>query len=133
MVAVSDRLEELGPETVVALVTFTDREKLAWYGDSHHLGFDTLTDPDRTAYRTFGLGRGSLARVWGWQAGRRYAEILRADGLSGLRLPTEDTRQLGGDFVIDAAGNLSYGFWGDGPDDRPSVDELIAAIRNVTR
>ena len=70
-----------------------------------------------------------LRRVWGWRMVLRYAEIIRADGFSGLRRPTEDTLQLGGDFLVDANGTLIYGFWGEGPDDRPEVDELIAALR----
>ena len=35
--------------------------------------------------------------------------------------------QLGGNFVIDAAGVLRYGRWATGPNDRPSVDALIHA------
>ena len=44
------------------------------------------------------------------------------------RLPTEDALQLGGDFVIGVDGALVWGHWSDGPDDRPAVDELIAAV-----
>ncbi len=127
-----DRLEDLGAHTTVALVTFTDANSLATYTAQHELGFVALRDPDRTGYRAFGLTRGTLARVWGWRALRRYAELLRADGPRDLHRPIEDTRQLGGDFVIDADGLLQWGFWGQGPDDRPSVDELVAAVE-VTR
>ena len=69
-----------------------------------------------------------MARVWGRKAAKRYWEIFRSDGLVGLRRPTEDSLQLGGDFVVAANGTLAYGFWGDGPDDRPSVDELVDAV-----
>jgi len=48
--------------------------------------------------------------------------------LKGLRRPTEDTLQLGGDFIVGPDGTLIYGFWGEGPDDRPSVDDLIDAL-----
>jgi hypothetical protein len=87
-----------------------------------------LRDIDRNAYTAFGLGRGSFLRVWGSRAARRYASLLRADGFGGLHRPIEDTRQLGGDFVIDPDGRLAWAFWGAGPDDRPSVDDLIAAV-----
>jgi hypothetical protein len=123
--AVRDRLDELGEDTSVVVVMFSDPAELAAYSD---LGLVALTDPDRRAYRAFGLGRGSVGRVWGWKAARRYGEIVRADGLAGLRRPTEDTLQLGGDFVIDADGSLVYGFWSEGPDDRPTVDRLIVAL-----
>jgi len=111
---------------------FTAAEHLPAYSTDHGLPFPVLTDPHRVAYERFGLGRGSVARVWGLRAGRRYLDVLRADGLAGvrrMRRPTEDTLQLGGDFVIGADGTLVYGFWGEGPDDRPPVDDLIAAAK----
>lgn len=126
-----DRLTELGDSTDVVLITFSDPEKLATYRIRNELPFPILMDRDRVAYRAFGLARGSIARVWGWRAGRRYLEILRANGLSALRRPEEDTLQLGGDFVVGPDGVLEYGFWGDGPDDRPSVDDLIDEVRRI--
>lgn len=124
----SDRLVELGEDTTVALITFTTQENLSAYSAQHELPFPILVDPEREAYQAYGLGRGSVARVYGWRMVRRYAEIARTDGLAGLRRPTEDTLQLGGDFVIGHDGTLDYGFWGEGPDDRPSVEELIIAV-----
>lgn len=62
---------------------------------------------------------------------RRYLQILGNGGWTNLERPTEDTLQLGGDFVIDASGTLTYGFWGEGPDDRPSVDELFDEVRKL--
>lgn len=132
MVAVRDRLDEFGDETTVVLVTFTERSDLARYAAGHQLPFPVVTDPERTAYRAYGLGRGSVARVWGWRALRRYVAILLEDGFAGLRRPTEDTLQLGGDFVIDPAGTLVYGYWGEGPDDRPTVAALLAAARSAS-
>lgn len=128
----SRRLDELGDQTLVALVTFTDPQHLAAYLDRQQLPYPVLIDPDRAAYRAFGLGRATLARVWGLRAARRYIEILRTQGIGGvrrLRRPTEDTRQLGGDFIIAPDGTLWWGHWGEGPDDRPSVDELVGAAR----
>ncbi|MEO1059802.1 MAG: peroxiredoxin-like family protein [Actinomycetota bacterium] len=127
-----DRLDELGPTTRVALITFTDTELITSYRLEHELPFPVLTDPERTTYRAYGLERGSLTSVWGWRAARRYLEIFRRNGLRAVRSlarPTEDTRQLGGDFVVGADGRLVFAFRGEGPHDRPSVDELVAAVR----
>jgi len=121
------RLDEL-PDTDVVLMTFTDPSNVAAYRQRHAVDLPVVIDRDRSTYQAFGLGRGSLTRIWGLRAAKRYAEILRNDGLSGLRRPTDDTRQLGGDFVIDPEGTLIYGFWGEGPDDRPSIDDLVAAV-----
>lgn len=126
-----DRLDDLGDTTVVALLTFTDPENLIGYSADHNLPFPILVDPERDAYRAYGLGRGSIARIYGWKAARRYLNIFRTDGLSGLTRPTEDTLQLGGDFVIAPDGTLAYGFWGAGPDDRPTIGDLVEATRRV--
>ena len=123
-----DRLDELGADTIVVLVTFTDHDALDGYLDHHELPFVVLSDRQRAAYRAYGLGRGRVWRVWGWRAGREYLRLMRR-GFRRLRRPTEDTLQLGGDFVVDRAGRLRYGYWGEGPDDRPTVDEIVAAVR----
>lgn len=125
--------KELGSGALVALITFTDEDSLEAYEAHHDLGFALLRDPDRAAYRAFGLGRGSLARVWGLRAARRYAQLIRVGGWRRLHRPTEDTRQLGGDFVIDPAGRLSWSYRGAGPDDRPTVDEIVAAVEQANR
>ncbi len=132
MVAVRDRLAEFtdtdGSSAVIALVTFSDPTFIDGYGDEHGLSFPVLIDQERTTYRRYGLGRGTVARVWGWRAAKRYVELIRRDGLRALRRPTEDTLQLGGDFVIGVDGSLVYGFWGEGPDDRPEVGDLVDAV-----
>lgn len=126
-----DRLADLGTDCDVTLVVFGDADVLTDYVAQHPLPFPVRRDPDRAAYAAFGFGRGSWTRVWGRQAATRYVELLREDGIGGLRRPRQDTRQLGGDIVIDAGGRLAYGFWGDGPDDRPTVDELVDAVRRA--
>ena len=69
-----------------------------------------------------------FARALDWNLLKTFHEIVRAGGFGSLRRPTEDTLQLGGDFVVAEDGTLRYGFWGEGPDDRPTVDELIEAV-----
>lgn len=131
-----ERLDEFAPNTTVALITFTDPANLVGYSETNEIGlrdgpFSILVDPERVAYRVYGLGRGSVARIYGLKAAKRYAEIFRSKGFGGLRRPTEDTMQLGGDFVIGPDGTLVYGFWGQGPADRPSVDDLIDAVSSA--
>lgn len=127
-----DRLHSFGANTDVVLVTFTEPDHLTAYRERHGVDLPVILDPNRDAYRAFGLGRGSVRRVWGLQAARRYTEIIRSEGFAGLTRPTEDTLQLGGDFIVDPTGTLIYGFWGQGPDDRPDVDDLVAALDEST-
>ena len=123
-----DRLDEFGHDTEVVLVTFTDPSELVSYRAKTGLPFPILVDADRSVYRAYGFGRASTRRVWSPAVLRTYARLLRRDGVGALERPTEDTRQLGGDMVIAPDGTLAWGFWSEGPDDRPTVDALIAAV-----
>ena len=91
--------------------------------------FPVLVDRERDAYRIWGLRRSSVAgvwldpRVWG-----RYAALIARGERPGR--PGEDTLQLGGDFIVDPGGTVTYAR-PQQRDDRPSVlmlvDELKAA------
>ena len=123
-----DRLDEFGADTEIVIVTFTKPEQLEGYLAMNDLPLTILLDPDRVSYDAFGLGRGSLLRVWSARVAWRYVLLSCQGTWRSIRRPIEDTRQLGGDFIVDPEGVLIYGFWSKGPDHRPSVDELIAAI-----
>jgi hypothetical protein len=125
---VRDRLQELG-DCAVAAVTFAQPGELAAHRDHLALPFPLLADPDRRAYRQFDLGRGALHRIWNPGTLILYARLL-ARGRT-MRRATQDTRQLGGDFVIDGEGRLVAGFWPASPDDRPPVEALIEVVRAV--
>ena len=123
-----DGLTALDPTPEVVLVTFSTPERARRHRARLELPFPVLVDPDRAAYRAYGLGRGTVRRVWGPKTLRRYREVMRDDGMAGLRRPDGDTLQLGGDFVVAPDGTLAWGFWSDGPDDRPAIGDLKAAI-----
>ena len=121
----SDRLDDFG-DAAVALITFTRPRNVAGFRRRLGLRYPVLADEARDAYRAYGLGRAPWWRVWGPRTLGAYARLLRA----GRRLdrPTQDTRQLGGDFVVDPTGRLSYAYRSSRPDDRPAVDALVAAV-----
>jgi peroxiredoxin len=125
---VSDRLDEFSDAAVV-LITFTRPRNLR--GFRRHLGlrFPVLADEARSTYRAYGLGRGSWRRVWGVRSMRAYARVLR--GGHRPSFPTQDTLQLGGDFIIDPEGRVAYAYRSNGPDDRPSVAELLRVLLSV--
>jgi peroxiredoxin len=128
-VAVRDRLDELEPAEV-ALITFTRPRNLRGYRARLALPFPVLSDEDRSSYRAYGLGRGAWWRVWGLSVWWRYAALM-ARGRR-LRRPTEDVRQLGGDFVVGSDGRIVYAFRSQGPADRPPVAALAAAVGRGT-
>lgn len=109
------------------VVGFAEREALLAYqrrqGLEHLL---VLADPDRYAYRAFGLGRGRFARVW--LDPRVWARYLRLI-LAGARpeLAHEDPLQLGGDALLDADGRIAWLYRSRGPEDRPTLAQIAAA------
>ena len=122
-----DRRNEFG-DAEVAVVTFADPRVLAGFRRRFVEPLTVLSDKDRVEYRSFGLGRGPWYRVWGWRTIKEYGRLLR-DGMK-MERPAADSLQLGGDFVIDRAGRLAWSYPSARPDDRPSVDELLAAVRS---
>lgn len=107
-------------------MTFAPGDRLAAHRRHLDLPFTLLADPDRALYRAFGLGRGSLHRIWSPGTLALYARLLRR----GRRLarPTEDTRQLGGDVVIGPDGRLARAFRPRSPDQRPPLSDLVDAV-----
>ena len=125
-----DRLDELGTADVV-VITFTRPRNLAGFRSRFVAPLTVLADEDRHVYRAYSLGRGPWWRVYGWATIRRYIQLVRAG--SRMQRLHEDTLQLGGDFVVGPDGRLVYVFRSTGPSDRPTVDELITAVREAAR
>ena len=113
----------------VVLVTFTSTPELERYVRWTGIEIVTLIDPDRSTYRAYGLGSAGFWRIWGLTNLKRYVQIFAGRKLTAIKRSTEDTRQLGGDFVIDRSGTLTSGHWAEGPDDRPTVQTLVDAVR----
>lgn len=136
----SGHLQQLG-DAHVAVVSFADRGHLSTYRDSllprlsvgerDGGGIDFLADPQRLTYRALGLSRTALHRVYNPGTIRMYAGLIRRG--RRFRRPTEDTRQLGGDVVLTAAGEIHAVFRPASPDTRPSVEALVDAVEQARR
>jgi hypothetical protein len=125
---VRERLTEFGDAEVV-VIAFAAADHVAAYQRERLAPLPVLVDDTRATYRAYGLGRGSVRKVWGPKIWWAYARLI-AKGRR-FRRPTADTLQLGGDFVVGRDGRLAYVFRSDDPDDRPTVDELVAALREA--
>ena len=71
-----DRLDEFG-DAVVAVISFSAPEHVARYQRERLAPLDVVVDEQRVAYTAFGLGRGSVLRVWGPKAWLEYGRLLR--------------------------------------------------------
>jgi AhpC/TSA antioxidant enzyme len=129
---VADRADEfraLGSE--VAAASMSRPEALARYFAQHPMPFPVLADPDRAAYAAFGLGRTSWARLLRPAIVWKYSRMVLR-GARVRRVPEgEDALQLGGDFLIRGDRTLRWAHRGADPTDRPTVDELLQAIRDT--
>jgi peroxiredoxin len=130
---VRDRLHDLDTDDAtvdLVVVTFTDQvERLAAH--RRHLGLTTpvVADPDRLLYRSIGADRGRLRDVWSPGTISSYATLIRRG--RRLRRPTEDTRQLGADLVVDRSGTIRAVWLPSGPDHRPTPDQIVDAVRAI--
>ena len=115
----------------VAVVTFAKPGALDDFGEYLGLSFPLLSDQSRRAYRTYGLEEGSFLQIWHPKVVLAYVKYA----LQGkkIRPPRrgDDLDQLGGDFVIDAKGHLTYVHRSLRPDDRPQAEELVRALRRA--
>ena len=129
MAAVRDHIAATGLDAELVVVTFSSSAAIEHYRLRTGIDVRLLIDPDRTTYRAYGLRSASLARVWGFRPALAYLRLFARGQWRRLRRPTEDTRQLGGDFVIDPDGDLAFVYRSTGPEDRPDPAALVAAAR----
>lgn len=128
LVEVQQRKEELERRGVlIAVVSFAPPEKLVVYQQHRNWPFLMLSDPQRTAYTRFALGRMSFLQIFGPATLGLYARIL----LKGRRFHyygKDDYQQAGGDFILDRRGNVLFAHRSQNPADRPSAEALLEAI-----
>ncbi len=124
------RQVELGDSEIV-VVTFARPRVLPGYRRRFADPFTVVSDEERSTYRALGFGRGSFWRIWGWKSAKKYVELLRQGKKLEKPADSADTRQLGGNAVVGRDGRLAWIYAGAGPDDRPTVDELIEVVRSL--
>lgn len=92
-----------------------------------------VSDPDRIAYRAFGLERTGWSAffrpkvLWGYFRGlfKGYGVKKPYEG--------EDLLQLGGDFVLDRSGRVVFAYPSADPTDRPAMSAIVEAIRGASQ
>ncbi len=110
------------------MVTFAPAPLLAAFERELGLPVRYYGDPERLAYAALGFGRGSTARVWlDPRVWRRYAGLIARGRRPRAPGEGEDTLQLGGDVLADAGGRIEWVYRSTGPEDRPSLAEIVRA------
>jgi len=118
-----DQLEAAGAKVV--LISFGTAEQARRWLEETGAPFSMLLDPDRAAYRAYGLER-SVWRVFHPKVFQVYFRLM----LQGrkLRSVQGDPYQLGGDFIVDSRQIVRYALPSANPADRPDVQKLLANL-----
>ena len=113
----------------VIAVSFESRGRLFQLSRQMQLPFPLLSDPERDDYRTYSLLSGKLLAMLGPGTVWAYIKLLVRGRWYHFR--KSYLRQLGGDFVIDAAGIVKYEYRSIAPHDRPPVDRLLDVLAEI--
>jgi AhpC/TSA antioxidant enzyme len=110
-------------------ISMSRPETLARYLATQAMPIPMFADPNRRVYADLGLTRttwGKLLRpgvIW------KYLKMILRGGKLRPVPKGEDALQLGGDFLIANDGRILWEYRSVDPTDRPSMDELLRAVR----
>jgi len=129
-VQVRERLGEIRRAGADVLVVTQSRPEAV---SAASLPLPTVCDPDRAAYRYFGLDRGRWTMFFHWSVLSRYLGLIFTGWRPYRGEAGEDMLQLGGDFILSADRHLLYAHRSNDPADRPAAAELANQIQHLTR
>lgn len=124
-----EEIRQLGGE--VLAISFAPPERVAAYVARYPLPFPVLADPQREGYRAFALGRTSWLRMLNPLVILRYFALMVRGWKPWKPDQGDDLLQLGGDFVLDRQRRLVFAHPSNEPTDRPSMQEVLAAVRTA--
>jgi len=111
--------------TQIVVISFSRPDQARLWIDETNAPFTLLLDPERKAYRAYGLEY-SLLRSWKPNVWLRYAQlILKGRKWRGIQ---DDSGQLGGDVIVDSNGQIRLLYRSHDPTDRPDIRTLLTAL-----
>jgi peroxiredoxin len=124
-----DEIKAIGAE--VLAITMCKPQALRLYLKRRAWPFPVVGDPERAAYRAFGLEHTTWATVFRPDVLARFTGKILRGWLPRPPSAGEDVLQLGDDFVLDEQQQVVYAYHSQEPTDRPKVEELLAALRRL--
>jgi hypothetical protein len=100
---------------------------LSSYLKRHPQPVPVVCDPDRAAYRAFGLERTSWPGLMRPDVMAGYLGLMLRGYLFRIPYRGEDVLQLGGDFLLDRSGKVVFAHRSRTATDRPGIDVLLTA------
>ena len=123
-----ERLRDADGELVV--VTMGSIEQTDHFRRSFDASFTFLADPEQTAYRAYGLARGTLRQIAGPSV---WLPALKALAKGGAGKPVGDVRQMPGSFVIDRQGIIQLAHYPTHQADRPRLDDIVRVLQDLAK
>ena len=119
-----DELDRLNLKVVV--VTFEIDSLARGYVEDTALKWPFIIDTTRGLYKSYGMLAASYWDVWGVKTWLAYfRELLKGN----KPVKSEgDVYQRGGDVLIDPEGIVRLHHIGQGPADRPSVEQILSIV-----
>ena len=131
LVVASPKFEQ--SRLALAIVTQAPPEEAGLFCEERAPGLSCLADPERRAYRAYGLERANLWQTFlslnVWRSNRR----LRRERGWNTELPPggQDALQMAGTFVIAPDGRIRLPYYYDDIADHPSVDLLLHGVMGM--
>jgi AhpC/TSA antioxidant enzyme len=116
--------DEVGGEAgvTVGIVTMSSAHEASIFCQGQRLPFQCLADSPRSAYRAYGLRRGTLTEVMGPQTLLPLARAAAKGHFPGV--PVGDVYQLGAIFLVGTDGRIRYAHQARHAGDHPPGGEL---------
>jgi peroxiredoxin len=114
----------------IVIITPDRPSRARKFAEEFRVPFPTLTDPERNAYRAYGLMEGSIGQLVNRHIISRGAKAT----LNGtfLRRPTSAPRQLPGTAIVDSSGMLRHLHHASDAADHLTSRQLIDLARGMT-
>lgn len=112
----------------VTILSFSSPALAQKWIEETRASFHFLIDSEMKAYQAYGL-ESSLIRAWSPKIWYAYANLMaqgrRWRGIQG------NSRQMGGDFIVDQQGVIRLAHRSHDPTDRPKIDKIIQVLDSI--
>ena len=116
--------------TVVA-ITFSSPAEASKLAQELSLPFPLVSDSQKEAYKVFELGSAQWKDFLSPKVLWTFMGRILTGWLPSFGYSKDDLFQLGGDFVVDAKGEVVFAFKSSSPADRPTIQFLLDQLQKA--